>query len=174
MAMEITIQQLLIRFQNMSGSVDVGWFDERNKEIATYMEYGTDVVPPRPVLQPIREEIRTEYDFYADIIGKAVDEGISTPNQALAGIGQLYAGKIINRIRTVKIPPALKPGTVKRKGHDQTLIDTKELLHGVTYRTYNALGAQIQILNPAQIGLNKIRQVRELDISDDGLTLVDE
>jgi phage gpG-like protein len=51
----------------------------------------------------------------------------------MKSIGKNLEDEIKKKIATEKIPPPLDPETVARKGHDRTLIETRELYDSIHY-----------------------------------------
>lgn len=121
------------------GVVRAGFFEGSQYEggktvasVARYNEFGLGV-PKRPFMRPavhrnrqmLVERLRSEYK-------KALRNNTDTMN-VLGIFGELVRGLIVNEILTKTYPPNA-PSTIKRKGVDAPLRDTKVMLHSVRYQ----------------------------------------
>jgi hypothetical protein len=104
-------------------------------EVATFHEYGgRDNNPPERSY--LRSTVREQTKNYKKFLAKALLQiyaGRLTVRQSLALLGEKAVSDVRNKIRS-NIPPPLKPATIKRKGSSVALIDTGQLLRGISYK----------------------------------------
>ena len=99
-------------------------------DIATWMEFGTQVIPQRSFVRGWFDE---RQDFIASTLRtqlKAVVAGKRPVEQAAERVALAVEGDMKQRILE-NIPPPLKPATVKRKGSSVALIDTGALRNAI-------------------------------------------
>lgn len=100
--------------------------------VAAAHEYGTRNVPQRSFLG---RTIDGEREAIAGLQARAIDKVIAgelSPDRAAAAVGAKVASMTRETIRS-SVPPALDPETIKRKGHDRTLVEHGQLLRSVTF-----------------------------------------
>jgi hypothetical protein len=104
-------------------------------EVATFHEYGgRDSRPPERSF--LRSTLREQAKTYRKFLDKALTQiylGKLTVRQTLGLLGEKAVSDVRNKIRS-NIPPALKPSTIKRKGSSIALIDTGQLIGGISYK----------------------------------------
>jgi hypothetical protein len=110
-------------------------------ELAAIHEYGAPNagIPERSF---IRRTFRNERDGMTAMcvkLAKAVINDRMDIDRALALLGTWAVAKIQASIRS-NIPPPLQPETVARKGSSVALIDTGQLINGVTYEVVDDAG----------------------------------
>lgn len=102
-------------------------------DVVIWMEFGTRTVPERSWIRSTHDEIKEEMrEFIADLVGQ-IHDGNMTVERAL----DLMALKTINRMKEKirkGIPPELSTETIARKGSSTPLIDTGQLLNGMTFK----------------------------------------
>lgn len=144
---DVGFTKLLKELQWLEGkSVTIGWqgksaLDQHGGEgdativdIATFQEFGTVTIPPRPML---RSTFDTKAKEIEDFIAKELDKVMQleqTAKQALNRIGLKAVALVQQRIRespTWAVP--LDPATIAAKGSSVPLIDTARMLNSVTY-----------------------------------------
>lgn len=119
-------------------NVEVGWFDDDNAAIAFWMEYGffnvrfQTFVPPRPFIRQAferfgREWARLNENLYGEILDGAIEI-----DEALEILGDQMAADIRLSGELLMRPPNA-PFTIAKKGFDNPLIETGELLGSVTF-----------------------------------------
>lgn len=92
-------------------------------EVATWLEFGTEHIEPRPAISAWADENASKVTReVGDDMRKALKAGVS-PAQRADQLAQKYAGQIQQKI-AAGIPPPNKPATVKKKGSDKPWIDT--------------------------------------------------
>lgn len=102
-------------------------------DVVLWMEFGTATVPERSWIRATHDEIKDEMrGFIADLVGE-IHDGSMTVERALDLIALKTIAKMKAKIRS-RIPPELKPATVARKGSSTPLIDTGQLLNGMTFK----------------------------------------
>lgn len=101
-------------------------------DVATFMEFGTKNVPQRSF---IRANDALNYRKYRNMIEEIKDKIIFekwTMTKGLGVLGEQILSDIRQRIRA-GIKPALDPKTIEAKGSSTPLIDTGQLINGLTY-----------------------------------------
>jgi hypothetical protein len=120
------------------GSVDKKTSDNEDSkllliDVANFHEFGTPTVPQRSF---IRANDKINYQKYKKMIAEIKDKVIFEKMSMIQGLGLL--GEQIRldiqaRIRS-GIKPALLTATIRRKGSSVPLIDTGQLVNGITYK----------------------------------------
>lgn len=102
-------------------------------DIVIWMEFGTKTVPERSWIRATHDEIKEEMrEFIADLVGQ-IHDGQMTVERALDLMALKTISKMKQKIRS-GIPPELSLGTIQRKGSSVPLIDTGQLLNGMTFK----------------------------------------
>lgn len=102
-------------------------------DVVLWMEFGTARVPERSFIRSTHDEIKDEMkDFIADLVGQ-IHDGNMTVERALDLIGLKTISKMKAKIRSGIAPP-LTLATIARKGSSIPLIDTGQLLNGMTFK----------------------------------------
>jgi hypothetical protein len=101
-------------------------------DVVIYNEFGTRTVPERSWVRATHDEIIDEIrDYIADLVGQIYD-GTMTVDVALSRVALKVISKMKDKIRS-NIPPKLSIETIRRKGSSTALIDTGQLLNGMTF-----------------------------------------
>lgn len=87
------------------------------------------VIPPRPAL---RNTVATKATRWAQVLGVALKGNGGNLENALRLVGEAAMTDIKRSIATFSDPPNA-PSTIRRKGHDQPLRDTKNYLNSIAY-----------------------------------------
>jgi hypothetical protein len=101
-------------------------------DVATFMEFGTVNVPQRSF---IRANDALNYRKYRKVIEEIKDKILFDNMKMSTGLGllgELILRDIRTRIRS-GIKPDLQPETIKAKGSSLPLVDTGQLINGLTY-----------------------------------------
>lgn len=121
------------------GTVRVGFFEGSRytggksvASVARYNEFGLGV-PKRSFMRPavhrnkqqLTERLRSEYK-------RAIKDNTNTMN-VLGVFGELVKGLIQNQIINTNYPPNA-PSTIKKKGFNAPLRDTRLMLHSVSHQ----------------------------------------
>lgn len=101
-------------------------------DIVVWMEFGTVTVPERSFIRATADEIKADMrEYIAGLMGIIADGGISV-EQALDRVALKVIKHTRERIRK-GVPPKLALATIARKGSSTPLIDTGQLLNGMTF-----------------------------------------
>lgn len=101
-------------------------------EVATFHEFGTQNIPQRSFIRGNDFSNQKKYrKMIEEIKDKIIFDGW-TSDKGLGLLGEQVRLDIQARIRT-GIEPALKDATINRKGSSKPLIDTGQLVSGITY-----------------------------------------
>lgn len=121
--------------------VDVGAFGGVHSsgltiaELLAIHEYGTATVPARaPMATTFVQSRKSIGSFMAKVTKAVVEENKMTPDQGMALVGEFCVSEIRKTIIAGLAPP-LEPETIKRKGSSTPLVDSGQLINGITYRT---------------------------------------
>ncbi len=102
-------------------------------DVANFHEFGTATIPQRSF---IRANDKLNFNKYVKIIREIKDKVIfenMTMKTGLSLLGEQIRLDVQARIRS-GIKPALLPATIRRKGSSVPLIDTGQLVNGITYK----------------------------------------
>lgn len=102
-------------------------------DIATFQEFGTDTIPPRPFVSGWFQSGSSELTEAAKELAEKVISGKLTPEQYAELIGAKAVGEIQKYIAN-RVPPPLSPRTIARKGSSVPLIDTGVLRSSISFR----------------------------------------
>lgn len=105
--------------------------------VAFWDEYGssrevngkTVVTPPRPFMRTTAQE---KGKRWAKVVGATVERNGGDFEAAMRLAGEAAMTDIKRTIATFTNPPN-KPSTIKKKGHNQVLRDTKHMMNSVAY-----------------------------------------
>lgn len=131
--------RLIVALKEIDGlEARTGWFetakDAKGVPVATKAaanEFGTTRIPARPFMRPtVAEKKRAWLDQLASG-SKAILRGEATPRGVLEGVALRAAGDVAKTIAAVNSPP-LSPKTVKRKGFEKPLVETRQMIQSVT------------------------------------------
>lgn len=115
-------------------TVHVGLFDETNAQKGAWAELGFKGVRPRPWLSIAAD---SNANKAADMSGKAilnVADG-AKPDAAFKVVGQELANGAIDVIARDQVGgPRLADSTIDRKGHDQKLVDSGQMVTAIDYQ----------------------------------------
>jgi hypothetical protein len=106
-------------------------------QVAFWDEYGTTrtvngktvIIPPRPFM---RSTAAAKSTRWAKIVGVTMQRNGGNFEEALKLAGEAAMTDIKQTIATFTTPPN-KPSTIAKKGHDQVLRDTKNMLNSVAF-----------------------------------------
>lgn len=102
-------------------------------EVATFHEFGTVHVHQRSFLRSNDRDNRKKYrNMITEIKDKIIFESM-TITRGLSLLGEQIRADIQTKIRA-GINPALAASTIKAKGSSKPLIDTGQLVAGITYK----------------------------------------
>ena len=124
-------------------AVDVGFISHAKypdgttvASVAAWNEFGTERkgqthVPERPYF---RNALRGAEPELAEVIAENIDPRTMALDATTAGkMGQHMVGRIERSITTLRAPPNA-PATIKAKGSNNPLVNTRVLVQHVTYR----------------------------------------
>jgi hypothetical protein len=109
-----------------------------NAELALIHEHGSPVrnIPARPFfVSGIEEGAKEITDAARQVADQALKRGSSGSTArrvAMDLVGQMAVNAVKKKILANQFTP-LKPATIKRKGHDQALIETGQLFDSISY-----------------------------------------
>lgn len=124
--------------QATTAKVRVGIIEQANYEgsdgesvaqVAFWNEYGTATIPPRPFFRNTIAEHKDEWPKQA---AEMLEANGGDVRQALADMGEVVKGQIVETIQAFREPPNAA-ATVKKKGFDKPLIDTGTLWRSIDY-----------------------------------------
>lgn len=102
-------------------------------DVVLWMEFGTPTVPERSWIRATHDEIKVEMqEFIADLVGQ-IHDGAMTVERALDLVALKAISAKKKKIRSGIAPP-LTIETIERKGSSKPLIDTSQLLNGMTFK----------------------------------------
>jgi hypothetical protein len=129
--------------------VDIGVFSDAGQyskgkkkvniaDVATFNEFGTRRIPPRPFTAQTFDKNKTTVDNFIKKQIQLILDGKETVATALERIGIYYESKVKSIFRTGTFKPN-KPSTIKRKTKngkkgDRPLIDNSVLRKSITYK----------------------------------------
>lgn len=116
-----------------SDVVAVGIFDPENAKKAKYNEYGTSTIPARPFLTTALETNKREIAKKTRKLAMKSLLPFANVDAAEAELGEELAEMVKDSIRNGPWVPNA-PSTIAKKGRNQPLIDTGEMLDSVTYK----------------------------------------
>ena len=97
--------------------------------IAAANEFGTRTSPERSFIRSAFDMAKSEINKFAE---KLYPLYLKDPRKALALLGEFMQAKIQSRIVDLKTPPNAA-STIKQKGSSNPLVDTAQLLQGITH-----------------------------------------
>lgn len=98
-------------------------------EVATFQEYGTRSIPPRPFM---RNTIKEHGGEWAGNAAQLLRENNLDLSIVAPLMGELIKGQIQQSIVEFTDPPNA-PSTIRKKGFNKPLIDTGHMLRSVDY-----------------------------------------
>lgn len=101
-------------------------------DVATFNEFGTSSIPPRPFMGQGFDNNRAELERFKDASFSQVLEGKSTVEIALQRIGVFFKGKIQQEIASGYFKEN-SPVTIAMKGSSKPLIDTGRLRQSIQF-----------------------------------------
>jgi hypothetical protein len=110
--------------------VVAGLLDQEQAMKGAFAEFGTSTAPPRPWLSLAGDSAAVESSM-----DTAVREMVSGTDAgaALTDLGQAVAGQAVEIIESQQVGgPALADSTVARKGSNEKLIDTGDMIGSIT------------------------------------------
>jgi hypothetical protein len=134
-------KQIKINMKKLDGRrVKVGIMgDETNNGVAivdyaTWNEFGTARIPPRPFMaQTHQEHSERTIKFAGFLIGKVIDRALDVET-ALKNLGEFYQLRMRATIRNAKEwADANAPSTIAKKGSSSPLIDQGRMVNAVHY-----------------------------------------
>lgn len=125
------------RLKKMSGTVEVGFMENAVypdgtpiAAVAFFNNYGTSTSPARPFFSNMIEE---QKPTWGDKVARGMKAMNGDGEKVLGAIGLDIQGALIQSIRDTKEPPNA-PYTIKKKGFNDPLIDTADMVNAPTYR----------------------------------------
>lgn len=101
-------------------------------DVATFHEFGTETIPQRSFIRAtVDEGLKSIQDEQDKIIDRVLFQGANFDKEA-GKLGLAVQSKIQQKILS-RIPPALKPATIRAKGSDVPLVDTGQLVRSVSF-----------------------------------------
>ncbi len=136
----MALEQALTRISARLGgaTVEAGFFSDVTypdgtpvKLVAAYNEFGDPLQnrPARPFMRMASDE--NAFKWQSEL--ERIAANGATSEEALNAVGRMMVADIQKMILTGKYAP-LHPRTIRKKGHDQPLIDTRLMLNSVEYR----------------------------------------
>lgn len=124
-----------LKTQKEIQEVMAGVFGEREKllSIAVWNEFGTEKIPARPFLRKTFLKKKSVWLDYSESLVNQILDGKLNRKNALKLMGERMRDDIKKTMVDLKTPKNA-PSTIKKKGFDDPLIDTKKLLNAVEYR----------------------------------------
>lgn len=116
-------------------SVEVGIFEEAGPEIVTRAaanEFGTATIPERSFMRSTIDEGKSKI---ADDLSNATENILrgEPAKSAMDGVGRRWAEEIKKTIRDMSQPPNA-PSTIAKKGRDDPLVDSTDMMNAVTHK----------------------------------------
>ena len=119
--------------KRVPGEKDFGHASLNLIDVVLWMEFGTATVPERSWVRATHDEIKAEMrEFIADLVGR-IHDGTMTVERALDLVALRAIAAMRKKIRSGIAPP-LALATIARKGSSTPLIDTGQLLNGMTWK----------------------------------------
>lgn len=106
-------------------------------DVATFHEFGTKNIPQRSFIRGNDHNNNRTYRAIIEELKDKIIFGTMKPAQALGLLGEKIRADIQSGIRK-GLKPALEEGTVKSKGSSIPLVDTGQLINGITYQVKGA------------------------------------
>lgn len=101
-------------------------------EVAVFNEFGTENIPERSFMRSTLKEEKQPIIGLSKGLLKDIVKGKKDTKTGLGLIGEFTADAIKLKIVDIKTPPNA-PGTIKRKGSSNPLVDTSQLKNSITY-----------------------------------------
>jgi hypothetical protein len=101
-------------------------------DVAVGNEFGTENAPARSFMRSTFEEQKENLTTLNRMLTKLVSLGKITQNEAAETVGEFMRDRIQEKIIELDFPPNA-PSTVARKGFDDPLRDTDQLLNAITF-----------------------------------------
>ncbi|VVE07455.1 hypothetical protein [Pandoraea terrigena] len=101
---------------------------ESTATVAFLDEYGSESSPPRPFMRITAD---TKSDMWTKALAVRLKAG-DDMDSALRNVGELAVATMKGVIAS-GVGPANAESTIKRKGHGQTLRDTKHMMNSIAY-----------------------------------------
>jgi hypothetical protein len=108
--------------------------DATNAEIAFYNEFGTENIPERSFIRSAVDEDRSRLERKTEDLINIIMLGAITPKKVLDKLGFDIKQLIKNKIVTLDAPPNA-PSTIRKKGFNNPLIETRTLWRLITFKT---------------------------------------
>jgi HK97 gp10 family phage protein len=102
-------------------------------QVAAWNEYGTEDIPERPFLRSTMAKRRKKYTIIMGTIAAAAVEGKASIKAGMARLGELVRSDVRNAIVNWS-EPGNSPATIRKKGRDDPLVDTRRMLTSVEYK----------------------------------------
>jgi hypothetical protein len=124
---------------SMKGDLEVGFFEGETypdgtslPTVAAQNEFGDPAkkIPPRPFF---RTTISKNSDEWGNLVAKAAKFYNYDEKQVLSVLGQKIKEQIQDSIRSWDSPPNA-PRTIEKKGFNNPLVDTRQLLNSPEYK----------------------------------------
>lgn len=102
-------------------------------QVAAWNEYGTENIPERPFLRATMAKRRKKYRTIMGTIAAAAIEGKASVKEGMARLGELARSDVRNSIVNWS-EPGNAPATIRKKGRDDPLVDTRRMVTSVEYK----------------------------------------
>ena len=135
------LKRAISKMQNAESKV--GWLESDKYPngtpvayVAAIQEFGdpSHNIPPRSFMRSTAKEKETEWKEILFRKSKSVVKGALSIPDLMEIIGSVAAGDIRKTISEITSPP-LKASTIKRKGFDKPLVDTRHMIDTLTNHT---------------------------------------
>lgn len=123
-------------FKDFGFEFDVGWFDNRNAQLAKKHEFGEHAIMRSHILKVASSPEFYEY-IKTDYIANKVS---SNPTRGGQVIAEAFIRFYKNFVLAKKVTPALSPVTIRLKRNRGSkyattpLVDTKQMINAITYK----------------------------------------
>ncbi len=101
-------------------------------DIAIWNEFGTKRIPKRPAHSQAFDKHRSDMDAMIAAGYDAIITGRTTVEKALGLIGLKFTGLVQKQVRDFSDPPNA-PATIAKKGVDNPLIDTGQMINSIRH-----------------------------------------
>jgi hypothetical protein len=117
-----------------SGSVDAGFFTQKNATVANILEFGAPAgrIPPRPFMRLTTVESAS---VWIELLRTHIEMGEDTKT-ALTAVGERMSLAIAGNVFAGSQFIANAENTIRKKGRDRPLWETGKLYSAVSYRVY--------------------------------------
>jgi len=137
--------RITVGFQGASGArAHPGADGASVADVARWQEYGTSTAPARPFMTTAFERAEQFKVHLRKALSDVIDQRADVPT-AVRTLGDTAVAAVhaaIDDSRTWAEP--LAASTVRRKGHDQPLVDTRTMRDAVSWAAHEGVGGVVQ------------------------------